>query len=152
MQKERVSSLRMAILMTTENAKDAEERVFFLGTAISVIFKNVKMWKIKRVSSLKTAILVISKNVKTIVIENRGKWEDIINQADLSRVKYQFKLGLTRLINLFRALAASIPILGFEYIGFGFSFWVLDRYQLHFGQMLALALCMACWIDGGFDS
>ncbi|CAB4405821.1 unnamed protein product [Rhizophagus irregularis] len=130
----------MAILMTTENAKDAEERVFFLGTAISVIFKNVKMWKIRTVFSFR------------IVIENRGKWEDIINQADLSRVKYQFKLGLTRLINLFRALAASIPILGFEYIGFGFSFWVLDRYQIHFGQMLALALCMACWIDGGFDS
>ncbi|CAB4382488.1 unnamed protein product [Rhizophagus irregularis] len=54
--KGRVSSFGMAILVTTENAKD--ERVSSLGTAISVISKN------KRVSSLGTAISVISKNVK----------------------------------------------------------------------------------------
>ncbi|EXX51990.1 hypothetical protein RirG_257000 [Rhizophagus irregularis DAOM 197198w] len=68
----------------------------------------------ERVSSLGTAISAISKNVKTR--------KDIINQADLSRVKYQFRLGLTRLIDSFGALGFS----------FGFSFWVLDRYRLLF--------------------
>ncbi|PKB92059.1 hypothetical protein RhiirA5_446225, partial [Rhizophagus irregularis] len=59
--------------------------------------------KLGRVSSLGTAISVISKNVKDAE-RTFSSFGDIINQADLSRVKYQFRLGLTRLIDSFGAL------------------------------------------------
>ncbi|CAB5361564.1 unnamed protein product [Rhizophagus irregularis] len=38
------------------------------------------------------------------------------------------------------SITASVLIFGFGYIGFGFSFWVLDRYRIHSRQMSALAL------------
>ncbi|PKY32895.1 hypothetical protein RhiirB3_451400, partial [Rhizophagus irregularis] len=92
----------------------------------------------ERVSSLGTAISAISKNVKTR--------KDIINQADLSRVKYQFRLGLTRLIDSFGALGfssdswVSASVFGC-WIGIGFYF-----IDIGFGS------CTARWIDVGLIS
>ncbi|UZO23475.1 uncharacterized protein OCT59_015815 [Rhizophagus irregularis] len=148
--KGRVSSLGMAILVTTENAKD--ERVSSLGMAISVISKN------KRVSSLGTAISVISKNVKDaertvsslgtaisewvssfgIVIGNRGKCE--VDVCGSTRIDSTHRLVWST--------TASVLIFGFGYIGFSFSFWVSDSLWTDVG----FDSCMARWIDVGFDS
>ncbi|UZO01503.1 uncharacterized protein OCT59_012601 [Rhizophagus irregularis] len=51
-----------------------------------------------------------------IVIGNRGKCEVAV-----------CRLRLIRLINSFWSTTASVLIFGFGYIGFSFSFWVLDR-------------------------
>ncbi|GBC51611.2 hypothetical protein GLOIN_2v1867914 [Rhizophagus irregularis DAOM 181602=DAOM 197198] len=94
----------------------------------------------ERVSSLGTAILVTTENAKDterantertdaertvssfrIVIGNRSKWEVGV-----------YGSGVFILIKKRSLLFASVPILGFGYIGFGFSFWVLDRYRLLF--------------------
>ncbi|UZO11215.1 uncharacterized protein OCT59_002787 [Rhizophagus irregularis] len=119
--KGRVSSLGTAILVTTENAKDAE------GTGLF-------SWNGNFVSSLGTAISVISKNVKDaertfssfgVVIGNRGKCE-VDTWIDSTH-------------RLVWSTTASVLIFGFGYIGFGFSFWVLDsflaikRRTAHFG-------------------
>ncbi|PKY21154.1 hypothetical protein RhiirB3_434665 [Rhizophagus irregularis] len=138
--KGRVSSLGTAILVTTENAKDAEEcerygklkRVSSLGTAISVISKNVKDAE-RTVSSLRTAI---SERVSSfgIVIGNRGKCE-VDTRIDLTH-------------RLVWSTTASVLIFGFGYIGFSFSFWVSDSLWTDVG----FGSCMARWIDVGFDS
>ncbi|CAB4402032.1 unnamed protein product [Rhizophagus irregularis] len=84
----------------------------------------------ERVSSLGMAISVISKNEQVssfgIVIGNRGKCE-VDTRIDLTH-------------RLIWSITASVLIFGFGYIGFGFSFWVLDRYRIHSRQMSALAL------------
>ncbi|PKC56549.1 hypothetical protein RhiirA1_473839 [Rhizophagus irregularis] len=131
----------MAILVTTENTKDERvsslgmailKRVSSLGTAISVISKNVKDAE-RTVSSLRTAI---SERVSSfgIVIGNRGKCE-VDTRIDSTH-------------RLVWSTTASVLIFGFGYIGFSFSFWVSDSLWTDVG----FGSCMARWIDVGFDS
>ncbi|CAB5384670.1 unnamed protein product [Rhizophagus irregularis] len=107
--KGRVSSLGTAILVTTENAKDAEGTGLFSWNGN---FECKRRGKLERVSSLGTAISVISKNVK-----------------DAERTFSSFGV----------VIGNRVLIFGFGYIGFGFSFWVLDsflaikRRTAHFG-------------------
>ncbi|UZO27369.1 uncharacterized protein OCT59_019567 [Rhizophagus irregularis] len=102
--KERVSSLGTAILVTTENAKDTERASLFSWNG------DFECEDAERtVSSFR------------IVIGNRSKWEVGV-----------YGSGVFILIKKRSLLFASVPILGFGYIGFGFSFWVLDRYRLLF--------------------
>ncbi|GET63459.1 hypothetical protein RIR_jg28713.t1 [Rhizophagus irregularis DAOM 181602=DAOM 197198] len=103
--KGRVSSLGTAILVTTENAKDAE------GTGL--FSWNGNFDAERTFSSF------------GVVIGNRGKCE-VDTWIDSTH-------------RLVWSTTASVLIFGFGYIGFGFSFWVLDsflaikRRTAHFG-------------------
>ncbi|UZO15327.1 uncharacterized protein OCT59_006756 [Rhizophagus irregularis] len=157
--KGRVSSLGTAILVTTENAKDAEGTGLFSWNGN---FECKRRGKLERVSSLGTAISVISKNVKDaertfssfgVVIGNRGKCEvDVWGSTWIDSTH-----------RLVWSTTASVLIFGFGYIGFGFSFWVLDSFlaikrrtahfgcgfrydgrelRIHFGRHFELVLCL----------
>ncbi|CAB5384672.1 unnamed protein product [Rhizophagus irregularis] len=111
--KGRVSSLGTAILVTTENAKDAEGTGLFSWNGnFDAERTGLFSWNGNFVSSLGTAISVISKNVK-----------------DAERTFSSFGV----------VIGNRVLIFGFGYIGFGFSFWVLDsflaikRRTAHFG-------------------
>ncbi|GBC22072.2 hypothetical protein RIR_jg14163.t1 [Rhizophagus irregularis DAOM 181602=DAOM 197198] len=108
--KGRVSSLGTAILVTTENAKDAE------GTGL---FSWNGNFDAERTDAERTF------SSFGVVIGNRGKCE-VDTWIDSTH-------------RLVWSTTASVLIFGFGYIGFGFSFWVLDsflaikRRTAHFG-------------------
>ncbi|GET58497.1 hypothetical protein RIR_jg14163.t3 [Rhizophagus irregularis DAOM 181602=DAOM 197198] len=132
--KGRVSSLGTAILVTTENAKDAEGTGLFSWNGnFDAERTGLFSWNGNFGTSL-FSWTVISKNVKDaertfssfgVVIGNRGKCE-VDTWIDSTH-------------RLVWSTTASVLIFGFGYIGFGFSFWVLDsflaikRRTAHFG-------------------
>ncbi|GBC19814.2 hypothetical protein RIR_jg14818.t1 [Rhizophagus irregularis DAOM 181602=DAOM 197198] len=101
----------------TRKERTRKERISSLGTAISVISKNVK--DAERTDAERTF------SSFGVVIGNRGKCE-VDTWIDSTH-------------RLVWSTTASVLIFGFGYIGFGFSFWVLDsflaikRRTAHFG-------------------